>query len=231
MSKPLRIPSQRGHELDQKGTENKHRLRVLSIKKNKNSSIRQAAAVLFIKKDYENITMDEIASSAQVSKATLYKHFNTKETLYLETIKDLFEQLEQERPSPSLDFKTYLEQHINSCLKVKNIDLLRHCASQIIRFPSLSQYIWDQNRPVYKDVAHYIRQLPEDCIIDDANFAAQQFLSSLYNLLVYPVWYGYHLSPSEAMIRESIEKMLNKFIPKVAEQGLLSAMSERALYF
>lgn len=242
MSNPLHImaeditPEDRP-EFNNPTSENKHHRRVLTIKRTKNASIREAAELLFIKKDYEDITMDEIAASAQVSKATLYKHFRTKEVLYLATIKDLFDQFNQDQAAHSLDMQSYLEKHIRDCLLPKNIDLVRHCASQILRFPSLSQFIWDMNRPAYNTLSHYVKQLSAHNVADkDAHLLAQQLLKNAYAQLVYPVWYGYHSSPSESMIREYVEKELSLFHQKESQsplygEGLSNATSKRAVYF
>ncbi|MGN6670267.1 MAG: TetR/AcrR family transcriptional regulator [Candidatus Nucleicultricaceae bacterium] len=224
-------------ELNNPTSENKHHHRVLTIKRTKNASIRQAAELLFIKKDYEDITMDEIAAAAHVSKATLYKHFRTKEVLYLATIKDLFAQFDQDQSDLSLDLQSYLEKHVKDCLLPRNIDLVRHCASQILRFPSLSQFIWDMDRPAYKALSHYIKQLPtHDAEHSDAHLLAHQLLSNTYVQLIYPVWYGYHPSPSASMIREHVEKALLLLHQKEAEtplpeEDLSNATSTRAVYF
>lgn len=47
------------------------------------------AQELFIHRGYNNVTIDEIALAAGISKVTLYKHFNSKEDLFIHIIKDI----------------------------------------------------------------------------------------------------------------------------------------------
>ncbi|MEK0085652.1 TetR/AcrR family transcriptional regulator [Benzoatithermus flavus] len=48
--------------------------------------ILDAAARLFAAAPYEAVQMDDIARAAQVAKPTVYRHFETKETLFVEAI-------------------------------------------------------------------------------------------------------------------------------------------------
>lgn len=50
------------------------------------AAIVEAAQELFIAKHYADVTMDEIADAAQVTKGALYHHFPGKETLYLKML-------------------------------------------------------------------------------------------------------------------------------------------------
>lgn len=51
-------------------------------KKQRHDQIVDAAEKLFIAKDYDNVTMDEIANEAEVNKALLYYYFKNKESLF-----------------------------------------------------------------------------------------------------------------------------------------------------
>lgn len=52
----------------------------------KRASILEAAEKLFLQKGIDNVTMDELAASLEISKGALYLHFQNKEDLYLEII-------------------------------------------------------------------------------------------------------------------------------------------------
>jgi AcrR family transcriptional regulator len=47
------------------------------------TNILDAAQTLFVSKNYADVTMAEIAETAQVTKGALYHHFNSKEALYV----------------------------------------------------------------------------------------------------------------------------------------------------
>lgn len=50
------------------------------------SAILEAARALFLDRGYLPTSMDEVAATAGVSKQTVYAHFKTKETLFLELV-------------------------------------------------------------------------------------------------------------------------------------------------
>jgi AcrR family transcriptional regulator len=48
------------------------------------SAIMEAARMLFVEKNYADVTITDIAAAAEVSKGALYHHFNSKEDIYLQ---------------------------------------------------------------------------------------------------------------------------------------------------
>ncbi len=59
----------------------------------KKSDILNASAVLFAQFSLKKVTMDEIAEKASVSKATIYKYFESKEEVFDQVVKAESEQL------------------------------------------------------------------------------------------------------------------------------------------
>lgn len=57
------------------------------------ANIIEAAQVLFISKNYADVTMSEIAEAAEVTKGALYHHFASKEALYLTMMHDFLEEI------------------------------------------------------------------------------------------------------------------------------------------
>lgn len=55
----------------------------------KHTAILEAAETAFLRDGYLGTNMDEIASSAGVSKPTIYRHFGTKEGLFLALVTDM----------------------------------------------------------------------------------------------------------------------------------------------
>ncbi len=62
---------------------------------NKHDGIANAAAKLFTTHGYEGVNMDQVASAAKVSKATVYRHFDSKDDLYVHIIERLCDQADQ----------------------------------------------------------------------------------------------------------------------------------------
>jgi AcrR family transcriptional regulator len=48
------------------------------------NNILEAARMLFVEKNYADVTLTDIASAAEVSKGALYHHFSNKEDIYLQ---------------------------------------------------------------------------------------------------------------------------------------------------
>jgi TetR/AcrR family transcriptional regulator, mexJK operon transcriptional repressor len=66
----------------------------------KRAAILNAAKLLFPKLGFEGTSMDAIAAQAGVSKLTVYNHFNDKDTLFVEAVK---EKCEQQMPAELFD--------------------------------------------------------------------------------------------------------------------------------
>ncbi len=58
-------------------------MKTLAKSENTIAKILAAAASLFVAKNYAEVTMEQIAGAARVSKGALYHHFSSKEELYL----------------------------------------------------------------------------------------------------------------------------------------------------
>jgi len=56
------------------------------------SGILSAAETLFLTKNYADVTMDDIAEAAGVTKGALYHHFATKEKLYVAMVKAVLQE-------------------------------------------------------------------------------------------------------------------------------------------
>ncbi|MBN1532153.1 MAG: TetR/AcrR family transcriptional regulator [Spirochaetes bacterium] len=83
------------------------RERIQREKEQRREAILRAAEKLFLKKGFENTTMDEIARRCDLSKGTLYLYFSTKEQLYLVIINravtemlDLVKEMQADVESP-----------------------------------------------------------------------------------------------------------------------------------
>lgn len=59
------------------------------------TSILQAAKELFYEKGYQNTTVDEIAERAEHGKGTIYLYFSGKDELYVSTIEEGYQELEE----------------------------------------------------------------------------------------------------------------------------------------
>ncbi|GLL08162.1 TetR/AcrR family transcriptional regulator [Dactylosporangium matsuzakiense] len=65
------------------------------------ASILRAAASIFGEQGYTRTTMEDIATRAKVSKLVIYRHFNSKQELYLAILDQLRRRLETVVPPPA----------------------------------------------------------------------------------------------------------------------------------
>lgn len=65
-----------------------------SVSETKRAAILRAARAIFLKDGYSRAAMAEIAKDADVSTATLYKHFASKETLFAAVVHDAYKDTE-----------------------------------------------------------------------------------------------------------------------------------------
>ena len=101
----------------------------------KQESIIQGAAQLFQQNTIEKVTVQEIAETAKVSYATVFKYFGSKQDLILEVMKWLYEQAYDELEKIIHSDKRYLERmqemmfHKGRLFENVNVDLFKHASS------------------------------------------------------------------------------------------------------
>ncbi|MBX9697107.1 MAG: TetR/AcrR family transcriptional regulator [Alphaproteobacteria bacterium] len=189
---------------------NRHHDRVNLIKERKNHDIRAAAYKLFMAKDYDAITMDEVSLIAKVSKATLYKHFETKEKLYLETMKALFVERETSLESHFDTLDAFLRHYVEISVSKNVTNLMRHCASQMIRFPALAESAWHHYKPILKRVENHLQSnsASQQCSLAGASKQAQVLLALIHSEIIHPVWYGFQPKQAPDVLSNSIKSFM-----------------------
>ena len=112
----------------------------------KKSDILQAAATLFAQFSLKKVTVDEIAKKASVSKATIYKYFDSKEEVFDQVVKAESQQLwdaiiiaVDEAPSVVDKLRAYL------LTKITKIH-------ELVNFYRVTQEMWNEYWP-YVDSA------------------------------------------------------------------------------
>jgi AcrR family transcriptional regulator len=58
------------------------------------NSILEAARMLFLEKNYADVTITDIAAAAEVSKGALYHHFSSKEDIYLQMMHHYLQEIQ-----------------------------------------------------------------------------------------------------------------------------------------
>ena len=174
-------------------------------------AILDAAVSLFLENGYDKVSLDDIAKKAEVSSATLYKHFPSKAKLFGGIMSRLWEnEPEMEASFPGggnpasglleigLDYATLLNQP-------QTVALFRVVIAEVPRFPELGKELYERGKEPYLDRLHtYLKaEIAHGTLtIEDVPLAVRQFLGMVNDIIFWPQL----LIPDTAMTKEDAEK-------------------------
>lgn len=119
----------------------------------KRKAILRAATEIFLRSGYLGTNMDEIAALSAVSKQTVYKHFSSKEALFIEIVSSMTDDAgDLVRHETSFfeegDLGDYLFDYANRQLTVvltpRLMQLRRLVIGEVARFPELAQVLYER---------------------------------------------------------------------------------------
>jgi TetR/AcrR family transcriptional repressor of mexJK operon len=155
----------------------------------KRQAILTGAARMFLAHGFRNSSMEKIAQAAPVSKATLYNHFDSKDTLLAAVISDLCGSLLQTMTQVIIE-PDNVENNLNK-IATSAVDLIfaedalaiyRLVVAESPDFPELGQLFYQSGpQAVLTQLEDYFQQLNAEGIftITDPVFAADAFFSML----------------------------------------------------
>ena len=119
----------------------------------KRAAILNAATEVFLRDGYPGASMDEIAALSAVSKQTIYKHFGSKEALFVEIVTsmtgaagDIVHNDVQDLGKDE-DVKAYLEAYawrqLSVVLTPRLMQLRRLVIAEVGRFPDLAEALYE----------------------------------------------------------------------------------------
>jgi TetR/AcrR family transcriptional regulator len=158
-------------------------------KTQRRESILQAAITVFGQEGYHAITMEKIAESAELSRATLYLHFKTKDEIFVHAI-----------VSYSDFFRKQLETLYTRRAKIKD-DLLGALWSTFIAFYDKDRTSF--NATLYFHQSEMIRNLPEELrILLDRS--GTQIYAGLSKIMAYGIEQGVFRDVSAKTLAEVV---------------------------
>jgi len=120
----------------------------------KRQAVIDAAAVAFLERGYDSVTMDEIAEASSVAKQTVYTYFGTKESLFVELVASMTraagDRVHLERPStatlPDLiaGVRVELRRQLDVVLTPALLRLRRLVIGEQSRFPALARALAEE---------------------------------------------------------------------------------------
>lgn len=185
----------------------------------KRRAILNAATDLFAARGYGAVSMDAIARAADVSKATLYAHFASKDRLFATIVDSACQENllpAGELPDSGADIETALRaiggRMLRFFLSERSVALHRLVVAESARFPELGQAFY-ANGPVAgrERFAAWMARQPALSHTDPA-LAAEQFFTLLRADLYLRATLGLEPAPAEAAIDAAVAAAVRTFL-------------------
>jgi len=184
----------------------------------KRQSIIRGATTLFLKNGFNTVSMDKIAQSAPVSKATLYRYFDSKNDLLAAVIDDLCGALWQTMNDISLDeggiennLKKIAFAFVDLIFSEDGLAIYRLVVSECNDFPELGKLVYETGpKNAIIHLERYLDKINEcdQVNIVDIPFAADAFFSLLKGELHFQCLLG--ITPIPSNIEK--EKCINRIV-------------------
>jgi TetR/AcrR family transcriptional regulator, mexJK operon transcriptional repressor len=197
----------------------------------KRKSILEAATEVFLKGGYLGTNMDEIAALSAVSKQTVYKHFASKEALFIEIVSGmtgeagdrvLRDRVDSERPEPhdSASLTPYLqnygEKQLTVVLTPRLMQLRRLVIGEVSRFPELARVLYERGPGrALTELATAFKYLAERGLLE---LGDPQVAASHFNWLIMAeplnqvMLLGDEAIPSEEKLRQHVAEGVRVFL-------------------
>jgi len=190
----------------------------------KDQCVLDAARQLFIEHGFGATSMDAIATTANVSKATLYAYYPGKQALFAATAQRecnrIMAQMELTEDLSELPLAEALERIARSFVQPvfspDIVALLRMVISEVSRFPELGPIYYDSGPGLmHSHVADYMHRARERGLIttDDCKLAAAQFLGMLRSDRHLQRLLGKHVDTTslEVTIAEAVKTFMARY--------------------
>ena len=150
------------------------------------SHILEAAIAVFLEQGYAGASVDRIVQRAGGSKATLYRHFNSKADLFAAIIQELVAQMTapiaDQRVGDAGGLAATLEDfartYLDVLLEPRSLALYRMVMAEGARFPDLGRVFFAQGPGrVAAQLADYLCQRGLGCTTAPVELLAREFLS------------------------------------------------------
>ncbi|MBI3708371.1 MAG: TetR/AcrR family transcriptional regulator [Proteobacteria bacterium] len=179
----------------------------------KRDAIVNAAAAIFLEQGYWAASIDEIARRANVSKATVYSHFDNKHALFGAIVgqrcqRTLSSILADMSDRPVGEALTAVgRQFLDVLMMPGSLPLYRLVLAEAPRFPELGRIFYEAGPDrVASALAQYLEQLHKRGVLDvpDPRLAAEQFFGAVLGQIHVRMLLGVASEPPPADERERV---------------------------
>ncbi|MDK2809067.1 MAG: TetR/AcrR family transcriptional regulator, regulator of autoinduction and epiphytic fitness [Clostridiales bacterium] len=195
------------------------RERKLSL--NKRAAILESAIDIFSEKGFEGASMDKIAEQAKVSKITIYKHFQNKESLFLAIVSEYLVENKKSKPvtySPEQAIETqlavFIEAELYRVTDSKQRGLSRLLTSVYLYHAELVKDTMQQH-PFFRDFMVWLGDAKKDGKLEIPSefLAAQMFYGLIHGCLTWNALLtdGASLVQTDQIMDEIIAVFLSRY--------------------
>lgn len=185
-----------------------------------------AAMRLFAQHGYVGTSMDMVIAETGGSKATLYKHFRTKEDLVTGIMERVADTVSHYMEDPSVSTLPVADELTAiaraACQGVWSpgaVAVLRLCLGEYGRFPELARTVWMVGPTrTYANFHAFIaeRQRRGEIVVEDPQIAAEQFLGGLVGHIQLKIAFGMADPPSPDEVDERVNAAVRTFLARYA---------------
>jgi TetR/AcrR family transcriptional regulator, regulator of autoinduction and epiphytic fitness len=173
----------------------------------KTAAILQGAIEEFLQHGYAATSMDRVAKTAGVSKATVYSHFGDKESLFNAVMQDLvkdkfqtvmgLEQPQSLTREPKIVLTEIATKILDNAQRDRTFqDFIRIVIGESGRFPELAKaYVNNLAKPAIETLTQYLQAHPQ-LELEDAEATVRIIMGSLiYFVMLQEMLYGKEIVP------------------------------------
>ncbi|MBY6242637.1 TetR/AcrR family transcriptional regulator [Methylosinus sp. Sm6] len=194
--------------------------------------IRTAARARFLEQGFSETSMDAIARSAGVSKATLYTYFASKEALFADLVEIEFRAKALRCAAPDLGhgiapaLRVLARELVGCWLRRDSTALFQAVCSERWRFPALCLLVFESNQRAALDLVTSVFEEAEQkglLACPDAKIAAAQLLHLVFADMPLRIALGIE-PPSRAEAEATLQAGIDCFLraygtPRLASRG------------
>ncbi len=172
---------------------------------------------------FAGTSMDRIADRANVSKRTVYNHFESKENLFFAFLGAFFEEEEMEC-SPKFDPDRPIREQLREMilLDIKNHEdpeamaTARILVSDVVRNPDLAEALYNQVRMFKEHASTWFTAASEAKMlnIDDPEIAAKTLMSMVHGFFFWPQMFLREDLPTGDTRAKVVENILDTFLAR-----------------
>ncbi|MBO0346608.1 TetR/AcrR family transcriptional regulator [Roseibium sp. CAU 1637] len=202
----------------------------MALAEQKNRQILDAAIAEFKEKGFAGASMDRISERAQVSKRTVYNHFESKEALFQAINQCLFDKVQaklQITYNPEASIKEELVRlgwaQSQVLLNPELFGMVRMLLGELLRAPELTANL-NRRMDLVRIVARFLEDAVKDgkLSIPNTYVAAEQYLGLVKERAFYPQIFGERVV-SETEFAAILEDTVNCFLSCYGTKSAVSA--------